>query len=169
MAYAAVGDLLTGGIPTPAYLSTQKYVDDAADEIDSHIGLMYATPIDVTDVETNPVVRPVRLLLKRINTYLATGRLIMAATSNGEDDNLHAYGLSLVQEATAALKAISSGEIVLTGVDPADPDAQARVTGPIIANVDSESNVEAFYDRIANPNYTFARGVRYINPDTWVR
>lgn len=169
MAYAAVTDLLTGAIPTPAYLSTQKYVDDAADEIDSHIGLMYATPIDVTDVESNPVVRPVRLLLKRINTYLATGRLIMAATSNGEDDNLHAYGLSLVQEANAALKSISSGEIVLTGVLPADPNALARTTGPLISNVDPESSVEAFYDRVANPNYSFFGGARYIDPDKWVR
>ncbi|HWI68184.1 MAG TPA: hypothetical protein VNS88_07365, partial [Nitrospiraceae bacterium] len=73
MGYSEVTDLLTGNVPTPAYLSPQKYVDDAADEIDSKIGFVYETPIDVTYSSSNPVTRPVRLLLKRINNFLASG------------------------------------------------------------------------------------------------
>jgi hypothetical protein len=166
VAYSQVSDLLTGGIPLPSTLSAQKYVDDAADEIDSQIGHVFVTPIDATDAPGNPVVRPVRLLLKRISNYLATGRLIMAVSSNDEDDRLHAYGLSLVQEATGSLMAIASGQIPLDGVEFVNPDT-ARVTAPMIYNEDPESSVEAFYNRIANPRYTYfpIERTHYVDPD----
>jgi hypothetical protein len=41
MAYSAVTDLLTGDLPLPSYVSPVKFVDDAADEIDSKIGFLY--------------------------------------------------------------------------------------------------------------------------------
>lgn len=154
MAYSEITDLLTGNVPTPAYLSPQKYVDDAADEIDSKIGFVYETPIDVTDSSSNPVSRPVRLLLKRINNFLASGRLLLAVDAGAETDRVHAYGLYLVKEAEESLCAISDGKVNLEGAELLPTD-QARVTAPLIQNVDSESNVEAFYDRIANPNYLY--------------
>lgn len=159
MAYCEVTDLLTGTIPTPTALNPTKFVSDAADEIDSKIGMIYATPVVITDTvagQPNPVVRPVRLLLKRLNVHLASGRLIMAAAANMEDTQLHAYGWSLVKEATDTLTAIAAGELNLVGVEPAE-GATASVTTPLISNLDAESNVEAFYDRIANPSYSFLR------------
>lgn len=152
MAYSEVNDLLTGNVPTPAYLSPQKYVDDAADEIDSKIGFIYQTPVDVSGSQ---VVRPAVLLLKRINNFLASGRLLMAVDAGGEDTQLHAYGLSLVKDATAALDQIASGAIALDGAPKIDTTEDARVTSPLIFNEDAESNVSAFYDRLANPNFTY--------------
>ena len=160
MAYSVVADLLTGDVPTPGYLSPQKYIDDAADEIDSKIGFIYKTPVIITEENPvgtpNPVVRPVRLLLKRLNNFLASGRLIMAVSAAGEDDRLHAYGYSLVQDATLALMQISEGKLPLDGVERLDEtDGEVSVTAPLFYNEDLESNVSAFYDRIVNPDFHY--------------
>lgn len=152
-AYCLSTDLVLGGIPVPTGIDKDKIVADAADEIDSKIGMRYVTPIDVSGSSLVP--RPVKLLLKRINVALASGRLILAADSNGEDQQLHAYGLSLISEANAALEAIASGEIILAGVDAA-PEYSPVVSTPQIDNLDPESNVEAFYNRIAAPGYVFS-------------
>lgn len=156
VAYCTTEDLLNGSIPLPEYLNPQKYVSDAADEIDSKIGLRYQTPINIADVETNSVPRPVRLFLKRTNAFLATGRLLLAVASPSEQRQMHAYALGLVTEATKALDAISSGEVLLDGVPLVNDGANEPVTAPLISNLDSESSVEAFYDRIANPSFSFA-------------
>lgn len=154
MAYCTTADVSTGNIPLPTYIDKQKFVNDAADEIDSKIGFLYQTPIDVTDEVTNPVVRPVRLLLKRLNANLATGRLILALDASGEEDKLHAYGWSLVREVIASLNKIADGEIILEGVLPVEENGLA-LPGPLIHNEDEESSVEAFYNRIASPSYQY--------------
>lgn len=153
MAYSASTDLLNGNIPIPQYLDKEKFVTDAADEIDSKIGFLYQTPIDVA---TNSAVsRPARLLLKRINNHLATGRLLLAADAGGENDQVHAYGLFLIQEANAALDAIAAGEPVIEGAVKIDNGAGTVVSSVIVENLDPESHVEAFYDRVMNPAYSF--------------
>ena len=169
MAYCTADDLLVGNIPLPAYLDVNAVIEDAADEIDSKIGWRYVTPIDIS--EPGPLVRPARLMLKRINAALATGRLILAVASPEEKNNLHAYGWSLVREANGAINVIADGTVPLEGatlVDPAIDDEPVAV--PLINNLDSESQVEAFYDRVANPDY-FYPGIypRYTsNPDSLV-
>lgn len=154
-AYSGTGDLLTGNIPTPSYLDPEKYVTDAADEIDSKIGFLYKTPVVFPQEGEDGYVesRPVRLLLKRINNFLATGRLLLATSAAGEDDQLHAYGASLVKDALSALDEIAQGKITLDIERVESSIGQA--TTPLINNVDPESHVEAFYDRIANPHFSF--------------
>jgi hypothetical protein len=153
--YSATTDLLIGNIPLPATLTPQKYVDDAADEIDSIIGFKYQTPIDMSDL--GAVAKPARLLMKRLSNWLATGRIILAVDAAGEDNNLHAYGLKLVSDASAVLQAIADGSVVLEGAttlsDPDDASAGLR-RAPAIANVDSESIVEAFYAALDPNNYS---------------
>jgi len=168
VAYCLTSDLLTGDIPTPAYLDKQKFVDDAADEIDSKIGFVYATPIDVTDNPGNPVVRPVRILLKRLNVNLATGRLILAADASGEDDKLHAYGWSLIREANTTLNAIARGDVDLEGATLLDQNFDSP-HAPLIHNEDAESNVEAFYNRISNPRYQYFPTYGYLSGEGIVR
>jgi hypothetical protein len=156
MAYSEETDLLTGNIPTPAYLSPQKYINDAADEIDSKLGFIYKTPVDLATDAEHPVPRPVRLLLKRLNNFLATGRLLMAVDAGGERTQVHAYGKQLVDDALLTLNMIAEGKLELTDTPKLDgTDGELKVTAPLISNLDAESNVEAFYDRIANPEYIF--------------
>lgn len=151
MAYSEPTDLLTGSIPTPDYLSPEGYVNDAADEIDSKLGFIYKTPIALD--EADDATRPARLLLKRINNFLATGRLLMAVASPEENNQVHAYAERLVGEAYASLDLIAKGVIDL-GAERLPGEAEATVV-PLVVYGDAESNVEAFYDRIANPDYTF--------------
>lgn len=167
MAYCEITDLLLGDIPTPTYVDLQKMVNDAADEIDSKIGYVYQTPVDVS--LTSNVVRPARLLLKRINAHLATGRIILMVASPEENANLHAYGYHLVKEAILALDQIAAGQISLEGATEVVSDLP-QATVPMISNLDSESQVEAFYDRIANPNYLFYPLGYHVanNPDSLV-
>lgn len=156
MAYCEEADLLLGNIPIADYVSKSKYISDAADEIDSMIGSRYVTPVNLADTAEN---RPARLLLKRINAHLASGRLIMALDAGGQDDRLHAYGYSLVQQALAALAALVDGTADL-GAAPVIPDPNANsVTVPVvISNIDPESQVEAFYARVAGPFPVFGYG-----------
>lgn len=166
MAYSAPTDLLLGNIPLPAYIDTTALVNDAADEIDSCIGYRYITPLDVNEI-SSPLSRPARLLIIRISRNLASGRLILAVASPEENKNLHAYGWNLVKEATEALYAIKEGDILLDGAPPAaNMPTTEPITAPQISNLDAESNVEAFYDRLANPNYCYPSNTRYYsNPD----
>lgn len=157
--YSDVADMLTGNIPVSPGIGT-KYVQDAADEIDSVIGKIYKTPLNVapgadeTPPGAGPMTRPSRLLIKRISNWLASGRLMLATSAGGEDDQLHAYALYLVKGATDVLMAIARGEVDLEGAEKQDEEGDEGVYGPLISNVDPESNVEGFYDRIvfAPPN-----------------
>jgi phage gp36-like protein len=158
--YSVIGDLLLGQIPLPATISAQKFVDDAADEVDSVIGFRYATPLDMSDL--GPIPRPARLLIKRIANWLASGRLILALDSSGEDQQLHAYGLKLVSDATTALHQIASGEIVIDGATVIS-ETSVQAKAPVINNLDDESIVEGFYS-------TFdARNLSYETTVPWRR
>lgn len=152
--YSTEEDFLTGKIPIPQYIDQDKILADTADEMDSHIGFIYKTPVDMTETP-GTTSRPARLLLKRISAHLSSGRLIMAADSSGQNQELQSYGIYLVREAMSALAEIKNGNIILDGAEKV-PAAQDVATGPLIANVDAESNVEAFYDRVANPKYYFS-------------
>lgn len=161
MTYCETTDLLVGDMPLPRGLRPQQYVDSASNEIDMHIGFVYTTPVNVAD--DSPVIRPARLILKETAIKLSSGRLILAMSTSAQRTELHAYGKRLVDEALAIINQIASGEIVLHGADRLDvgDGSETNFTGPQIHNVDAESNVEAFYDRISNPNYRFSAAERY--------
>lgn len=154
--YAKATDLVLGSIPLPA--DAEKYVEQAADEIDSLIGLRYATPVVV---DSSPVQRPVGLLLKKINIWLASGRLIMAADSAGADDQVQQYGKYLVDQAITALQSIVDGGIILPGIESADGSA-AKVTGPVAAFADESSLVEGFADNFGNPAVSVLNRPKYM-------
>lgn len=147
MTYSEITDLLLGELAAPDNKVTAKYVQDAADEIDSKLGFMYVTPI-VIDV--NGEFRASALLLKRISNYLASGRLILANSASREEQFLNAYGESLIREALAALDSLSNGTMPLPGATLLNVEDKG-VSGPIIANVDPQSNVESFYDFATDP------------------
>lgn len=151
MPYCAEADLLIGDISVSAQLSPAKYVADAADEIDSKIGFRYLTPVPTT------APRPVLLLLKRLNSHLASGRLILAATISANQEELNSYGASLVNDAQLTLEALASGEMVLPGVDPSptlppSPSADDPLAQKILlSNLDPVSQVESFYTAVTSP------------------
>src|SRR6478735_1117004 len=151
-AYSVKGALLLGRIPWPINLAADRVVQTETEETDSKLGHIFDTPFDLSD--TGPLSRPARLLIKRINNSLASGRLLLAISSPEENKNVHAYGWNLVKEALDAITCIIEGDIKLDGAPPADGlSTDSTVSTPLINNLDPESHVEAFYDRIANPNW----------------
>lgn len=162
--YCAVSDILTGDLPLPTYLSPIKFVEDAADEIDSMIGFRYTIPVDVS--ATSTVKAPGILLLKRLNSHIATGRLLMAADQSGEETDVHKYALFLLQSALTTLQNISDGVVTLPGAGTAPVDPNNPQTVPLLYNKDIESGVEAFYDRVANPWYPVTHGYRWAEAES---
>lgn len=169
MGYSTIEDLLLGDIPLPP--NAAKYVNDASDEIDSKLGLRYVTPIVVSDDVAN---RSTKLLLKRIANFLASGRLILALASPQEVQFQNAYARDLVNSATAALDAISSGDVPLPGATYLDT-TDLGTSGPIINNLDAASNVESFYDFVTQDPLTYVppgavlwpAGTTRRTPYTW--
>lgn len=158
-AYCEVTDLLVGNVPLPAYVDAQKFVDDAADEIDTHICQLYLTRVDVTDPTDTS--RVAKLFLKRVNAHLASGRLLLSVAAPEEQKQLHAYAKSMVAESLLALEGVESGEYILEGAIPAEGLTEVPQSKALISNLDPESQVEAFYDRIANPDFVFTYADRY--------
>lgn len=160
-AYAAPTDLLTGDIPLAGkYGNGSAFIQLAADEIDSQIGHIYVTPVVFTETTAEEIarVRPAKLLLKKINTLLASGRILMDMAAGEEGDNLHAYGKSMHDEAILLLNAIMKREIVLTDAPLLVEEAAAQNNAVSIKQEDSYSLVQSFYDRVQNP---LAPGFRY--------
>lgn len=146
--YCKADDLLLGNIPRPPSQSqndAQKYVDQAAEEIDAALGFKYQTPL-VFD-ENNATQRPSRLLIKKINVHIATGRLLMAADAAGSDDQVHQYAKYILETGTQALQMIVNGDVELVGPQPINATGSSA-SGPRVFSGDTESNVEAFYDRV---------------------
>ncbi len=148
MAYCAKTDLLTGDIPLAGkYGDGTAFVNLAADEIDGQIGHIYRTPVvfDESTQEKIDRVRPAKLLLKKINTLLASGRIILDMAAGGEDRQLHAYGKSMLDEALMLLNMITSGKIQLTDAPVLTEDASNPNTSVSIVQEDPYSLVESFY------------------------
>lgn len=161
MAYCGVEDLLLNSVQLSTSLSRQRFVDDAADEIDSYLGWRYITPIDV--LEGSAIPRPVRLTLKRVNAHLASGRLVLAAAMSSEDDDLHAYGRSLVNESLKTVREMAEGSEFLPGVPVEEGNDRKISGGPLLVTEDPVSLVDGFYDRF-NPLLTALPGALPPSP-----
>lgn len=135
MTYSAVGDLLIGDVSLVG-VDSERYVVSAFDEMNSRLGYIYELPI-VMDAGTAGA-----LTLKKINNFIASGRLILAVASGAEDNSLHAYGQSLLQQGYAELALVLNGSLPLVGADRILADT--AVGGPEILSHDSASGVEAF-------------------------
>ncbi len=156
VAYCVPSDLLIGDIPLAGkYGDGTSFVQLAADEIDSQIGHIYITPVvfDESTQEQIDKVRPSKLLLKKINILLASGRIILDQAAGGEDDNLHAYGQSMIKEAVDLLSRLMNRDITLIDA-PLLPSEELRAnTAASIIQEDDYSLVAAFYDRMQNPTW----------------
>lgn len=155
--YCRVEDLLIRtDLSLPSGIDAQKYINDAADEIDSKIGTLYATPV-VIPTDKQIAFRTTILTLKHVNAQLATGRIIMSISSPTENSELDAYGNYLVREANAVINKIANRAIILEGAPPnTNAPTEYAVSKTHIYNLDDTSSVEAFYD-IVNPS----RGVTH--------
>lgn len=150
MAYSTVDDLLTGDTRIDGVIDTNAFVNAAADEMDSALGFIYETPIVLADT---PINRPTSLLLKLINNYLATGRIILTISRSAEDNSLDALGKYYVNTALNRLNMIVEGKISLVGATRIQDESTPK--GPEIFNAEPDSLVDMFYGNFnpSNPGY----------------
>jgi hypothetical protein len=158
LTYSETDDLLLGDIILGAGLDPQKFVDQAAEDIDAKLGWVYELPLKVLVPEGAP--RPAdpddytklplheQLLLKGINNKLASGRLILAEAVAGEDNSLNAYGYFLVKEATDELTYLANGEVPLSAVRYVTVEGDVVDKVPTIKNQDEESLLLGFENTV---------------------
>lgn len=151
MAYAATSDLLLGNLPLGNAVDPERYVNDAAEEIDTKIGFKYITPVDLNTL-SQPEQRPTLLLLKRLNVYIATGRILITITQPTENNQLNALGQSYLMQAYEVLDAIAAGEYPLIGVPPLGGDTGNLESHIGVTNGDTGSFVDSFYTQL-QPQY----------------
>lgn len=144
-AYCTEGDLLTGNIPTPEWMDEASYIQAAADEINAALAMRYVVPVVVTAV---PQYAATPLFLKGINAKLASGRIITAAAASAEQTEVQAYGLYLITQALEQLRTITDGSYILPGA-PQTSQPGTDTAPVLVTNVDPESFVEGFYNRVA--------------------
>lgn len=137
--YCETDDLLLGDMLLSEDLNRYTYINAAASEIDSRIGYIYELPLNLEALTV-----AAGSILKNINAKLASGRLILAIAVGGEQQGLHAYGNSLVQEAYAELQLVLSGSLPLDGATRID--GAEGPGAPETINQDSKSGMDAFYD-----------------------
>lgn len=148
--YSATSDLLIGDVQLPAGSDGTKYVSQAADEIDSRLGFIYATPFDVSD--GGPMTNAAKLLIKTLSIHISSGRAMMDLGTSGENGMPNAYGKYLLDQAEAMLELIVEGRVILDGAAPENPNAPEEFSSRVlISNVDEYSMVEAFYDWARRP------------------
>lgn len=151
MPYSVIGDLLLDGVLLKPGFDKQKFVDDAADEMDSKLGWLYSLPLSPEGVEPLGTWEDLPahqvLTLKQINNRLASGRLILAIALPGEQNTLHAYGYSLVQQALADLMQLANGVVELDANKLA-PASEFTSRAPSITNPDSESLLAGFENTV---------------------
>lgn len=148
MAYAGVDDLLLGDVRLSSRINPLRFINDAAEEIDARVGLIYRLPL----VGLEPHAQS---MLKRINAHLATGRLLLAI-DGGNDDNLHAYGRDLINGALADLAMIANGLIALAGAEKLS--GVLGNTSPAVINQDAYSATAAFEAFISGHDATWSPG-----------
>jgi hypothetical protein len=149
------------------------FITAASSEIDAKLGFIYATPFILSGGGAMPLHQA--KLIEDICIKLASGRIILAATSTMEQSTIHAYGASLVRDAQVSLMAIANGEVNLAvtmvdsegnprppGSNPEDDDPLAYV--PSASNRDSDSAVEAFERNFMQDPSTTYRSTVYDDP-----
>lgn len=165
MAYSEVSDLLLGPVLVSQSVDKQKFINQAAEDMDAKLGWIYDLPLSPQRAEGAPYTDPQpdadpendwkalplheRLLLKGINNKLASGRLLLTLDIAGEGTTLHAYGWQLVREANAELLIISNGEVFLhaQGTEgSADQVDESRT--PSVQNHDEESLMLGFENNV---------------------
>jgi phage gp36-like protein len=139
--YAEVDDLLVGDIIIQSQ-DAERFLQIAADEMDSVLGAIYELPLN-----PEPLPGHIALRLKRCNAVLASGRLILAQAAASEDGSLHAYGRSLVREGVEMLESIRTGSMQLIGLTKVAPHGgEDGGNAPVVVVGDATSGVDAFYD-----------------------
>lgn len=163
--YCELEDLLIGQVRDrlPPQVVPNDFIEAASDEIDSKLGFVYVTPFIIDQGQSNSLPAFQAKLIRDICKKLASGRILLAATSAMEQSTIHAYGASLVRDAMVSLIAVANGDVRLSVIrvdadgnprasEPDSPEKADRFAFiPGARNRDLRGGVEAFEDNFMTP------------------
>lgn len=143
-AYCVASDLMLGplgveGDETPRWLNVEKEIEKAAGEIDSVLGRVYKLPLVLPEGSAD------QQMLNKLNRFIASGRILMAAASAQEADSVHQYARYLISSAEKALQGFVDGTLFLDNQTPSSSATQDYPSGPEIFLSDEGSFVKSFY------------------------
>lgn len=141
--YCTADDMLLGDLQVPRNVSIDQWILSTAEEMDAWLGQVYKLPIQLDPM--TPGHQADILLLKKINRFLATGRIIISANAAASDSRLHAYGAQLISDAERELARITAGRTVLEGGELLVEEVM-RSQPLIITHRDAHSYVDTFYN-----------------------
>lgn len=131
MSWATEDDLIVGDMNLRA-LDTGGYLDDAENQIIMYLGHIYVLPLPDGLIEDD---EGLSRTFKFIQSRLASGTLLMAQAAASENQDLHAYGLHLIQMANEELCRIGtayeliSGDLAAVPKGPTGKDMTPRAFG----------------------------------------
>lgn len=160
--YSDPEDVLVGtDFALPSDDTVERFVKDAAKEIDSRLGFRYKTPLKFTRVVNGSLTyvdpddpgtyTPSYLLISRLSNFIASGRYILAATSPEENLAIHQYGNKLLRDAEAILSQITSNRADLE-IEELPTDTNETPFGLMVKNRERRSFIQSFEDQPTNYN-----------------
>lgn len=160
--YSSPEDVLLGtDMALPGDDTIERFVMDAAKEIDSRLGFKYKTPLRFTRIVNGSVTlvdpndpetfTPSYLLVSRLSNFIASGRYILAATTPEENASIHQYGNKLLRDAEAILSQITSNRADLE-IEELPVETESSPYGLLVANKERRSYVNQFEDQPRNFN-----------------
>lgn len=164
--YSDPEDVLVGtDLALPADDTIDRFVKDAAKEIDSRLGFKYVTPLKFTRIVNGSVTEiieddpstytPSYLLINRLSNFIASGRYILAASSPEEQNGIHQYGNKLLRDAEAILSQITSNRADLE-LEEIPVESNESPYGLLVSNREQQSFVQRFEDQPTNYNNPYA-------------
>lgn len=138
MSWATEDDLLVGDLYIKT-LDTGRYLNDAKDEMLTKLYQRFSS------FPTFTVDTPIGRTLKMIQSRLASGRMILAQAMGSESEQVHAYGLHLVEWAYEELCKMGV-DYEVPGATPIGSQGENRAPGVLV--YDSDSPWEVYEDYV---------------------
>ena len=155
MSWADEGDLLLGDVAIGG-VGTQQFLDLAREEIEVWLGEFYDLETDFPTVGGTPELAPrLATVLKQVQARIATGRLLLAQASTGEDESLHAYGLWLLGEGQAELYKFGTHYKITNAVLVAGQTSPDQIPAAV------QPNARSPFDRFEEAHYGAGSGIGY--------
>ena len=130
-------------IRLPQGVTWDSLAEAAANEVDSHLGTRYVTPIAAS--ATDPETKATAYWLQNVSSMIAAARLMLSTSAPGSQDTANNYGKYLLQNAMTLINDVLSGKVDLQGVEEVGAGGDG-IKGAIILNQDEYSQVDVFYD-----------------------
>lgn len=161
--YASTTDMdqILGELPVSSGMDKQVFLDIAAAEMHTYMIGFYEVPVNIPSSVATATSGVSSNILKSINQDLASGRLILALDTTGENATLHSYGEWLVTSSIKKLEDIKTQVLFLPGapLDSDRSDDKARVSRVQVSSPDDSSYFNRSYNEIANPAKEIKNGV----------